>query len=190
MSVLSAAACKRAYPHAVIPSEICGQDVKDRKAPFVNACPGDSGGPFIRQTASGPVQIGITSWGPEVRDAPCGSTHLPGVYMRTSSFASFITDPNPVIQPYAQPGFEDYPKVTGIPKVGETLTCNPPVFGGSPATVSYKWIFRNKTVSTKQTVTALPEMAGHSVGCNVVARNASGHFDTSAPAISRLMVAK
>jgi len=144
MTVISSAACKRAYPHAIIPSEICAQDLKTRRGPLVQACPGDSGGPFIRQTATGPVQIGITSWGPEVKDAKCGRRHLPGVYMRTSSFAAFINDPNPVIQPFPTDPEHDFTRVTGVPKVGQTLTCNPPQFGGSPATLSYRWIFNFK----------------------------------------------
>jgi Trypsin len=190
MSVLSTAACKRAYPHAIIPSEICGQDLKTKKPPLVQACAGDSGGPFIRQTAQGPVQIGVTSWGPEVKDARCGTKHLPGVYMRVSSFASFINDPNPVIQPYQLPGFDAFPTVTGDARVGGAITCNPPGFGGSPAKLSFKWVFNNKTISRKQTITAIPAMGGHSVACSVVARNASGHFDTFTPHIGRLTIAK
>jgi Trypsin len=187
--VISASACKKAYPHAILPSEICGEDPYNHRAPFVEACDGDSGGPLIRQTAQGPVQIGVTSWGPEVKDAKCGAKHLPGVYMRVSSFASFVTDPNPVIEPF-QLGDEGFPKVTGVPKVGETLTCNPPHLGGSPATLHYKWVFHNKVVSTKQTVQALRVMAGHSVGCSVVARNAGGHFDVFSPRVGRLTVQK
>jgi secreted trypsin-like serine protease len=188
MSVISAAACKRAYPHAIIPSEICGQDLKSKRAPLIQACAGDSGGPFIRQTPQGPVQIGITSWGPEVKDAKCGTQHLPGVYMRISSFTSFINEANPVIEPYPLDPDGALPNVTGVPKVGQTLTCNPPAFGGSPSKLSFKWIFNNKTVSTKQTATATSAMVGHSVGCNVTARNASGHFDTFSPAIGRLVI--
>jgi hypothetical protein len=174
--VISASACKKAYPHAILPSEICGEDPYNHRAPFVEACDGDSGGPLIRQTA-------------QVKDAKCGAKHLPGVYMRVSSFASFVTDPNPVIEPF-QLGDEGFPKVTGVPKVGETLTCNPPHLGGSPATLHYKWVFHNKVVSTKQTVKALRVMAGHSVGCSVVARNAGGHFDVFSPRVGRLTVQK
>jgi Trypsin len=189
MTVISPAACKKAYPRAIIGSELCAQDSKTKKPPLVEACAGDSGGPLIRRTPQGPVQIGVTSWGPEVKDAKCGVKHLPGVYMRVSSFASFLTDPNPVIEPY-QLGDEGFPKVTGVPRVGETLTCNPPHLGGSPATLRYKWVFHSETVSRKQTVTALPEMAGHSVGCSVTARNAGGHFDMFSPRVGRLTVQK
>ncbi len=94
MTVISASKCAKAYPRTIIASELCGQDLKSKHAPLIQACGGDSGGPFIHQTAQGPVQIGITSWGPEAKDAKCGTRPLPGVYMRVSSFASFINDPN------------------------------------------------------------------------------------------------
>jgi secreted trypsin-like serine protease len=188
MKVISATACKRAYPHAIIASEICGQDLKTRQAPLVQACPGDSGGPFIRQTASGPVQIGITSWGPEVKDAKCGRRHLPGVYMRTSSFASFINDPNPVIQPFPTDPEHDFTRVTGVPKVGQALTCTPAQFSGSPATLSYRWIFNFKTISRKQTIVATHAMAGHRVGCHVTARNAGGRYTDFSPRVGDLLI--
>jgi secreted trypsin-like serine protease len=188
MSVISPNACKRAYPHAIIPSEICGQDLSATKPPLVQACPGDSGGPFIRPTANGPVQIGVTSWGPEVKDAKCGRKHLPGVYMRVSSFRSFIDDPNPVIQPFPVDPEHDFTHVTGVPAVGRTLTCNPPQFGGSAAALSYRWVFNFKTISRRQTATATKAMVGHSVGCEVIARNAGGVFKDFSPKVGRLVV--
>lgn len=188
MTVISPAACKRAYPHAIIPSEICGQDLSARRPPLVQACPGDSGGPFIRQTPAGPLQIGVTSWGPEVKDAKCGRKHLPGVYMRTSAFASFINDPNPVIEPFPTDPEHDFTHVTGVPKVGQTLTCTPAHFGGSPATLSYRWIFNFKTISKKQTVVATKAMAGHHVGCHVTARNAGGSFTDFSPRVGDLTI--
>jgi hypothetical protein len=191
MSVISSAACRRAYPKAIISSEICGQDLSHRSPPLVQACPGDSGGPFIHQTPLGPVQIGITSWGPEVKNAPCGRRHLPGVYMRVSSFASFINEPDPVIQPYPAAPLTDLasaPKVTGVGKVGRTLTCNPPQFAGSPSTLSYKWILNLRVVSRTATLKVPRDAVGHFLGCNVTARNASGRFDVVTPHVNRVHV--
>ena len=133
------------------------------------------------------MQIGITSWGPEVKAAKCGTRHLPGVYMRVSSFASFINDPNPVIEPFPT-GDAPYPTVTGVAKVGETLTCNAPPLGGSPATLSYKWIFNSKLISRKPTTTATRDMVGHSVGCTITAHNAGGHFEMFTPRVGRLVI--
>jgi secreted trypsin-like serine protease len=184
MTVISASKCAKAYPKAIIASELCAQDLKSKRAPLVQACPGDSGGPFLTQ---GSVQIGITSWGPEVKDAKCGAKPLPGVYMRVSSFASFITDPNPVIEPFPT-GDAPYPTVTGVAKVGETLACNAPPLGGNPATLSYAWIFNNKVISRKATATATRDMVGHSVGCTLAARNAGGHIEMFTPRIGRLVI--
>jgi secreted trypsin-like serine protease len=183
MTIIAASKCAKAYPKAIIASEICAQDLKSKHAPLVQACPGDSGGPFLVHG----VQIGITSWGPEVKDAKCGVKPLPGVYMRVSSFASFINDPNPVIEPFPT-GDAPYLTVSGVAKVGQTLTCNLPPLGGSPATVSYAWLRHNKVISRKKTATATREMVGHSVGCTATARNAGGHIEMFTPRIGRLVV--
>jgi hypothetical protein len=191
MTVISKAKCAKAYPHAILASEICGEDLHSKHAPFMQACAGDSGGPFIRQTARGPVQVGVTSWGPEVKDAKCGRRHLPGVYMRVASFRSFLAEQNPVIQPFPAAAPLDpasTPKTTGIGKVGEILTCHPPVFGGSPAKLSYRWVLNFKTVSRTPTLKVTRAMIGHRMGCNVTARNASGRFQAFAGKVDRVRV--
>lgn len=43
-----------------------------------DTCPGDSGGPLFVQSATGPRQVGITSWG------SCGFPDQPGVYSRVA----------------------------------------------------------------------------------------------------------
>jgi hypothetical protein len=191
MTVISPAKCRRAYPHAIIASELCARDLKVHR-PLIQACAGDSGGPLIRQTAQGPVQIGITSWGPEVKDAKCGRRPLPGVTMRTASFAPFIAEANPVIEPYPAAPLLDLasePKVTGVGRVGETLTCNPPQFAGSRSKLSYRWVLNLRTVSRTPTLKVTREMIGHNMGCSVTARNASGHFETIAGLVNRVRVA-
>jgi secreted trypsin-like serine protease len=54
-----------------------------------DTCQGDSGGPMFAKTASGPRQIGITSFG-----AGCATKRYPGVYTEVNavSIRSFITD--------------------------------------------------------------------------------------------------
>jgi secreted trypsin-like serine protease len=54
-----------------------------------DTCQGDSGGPMFAKTASGPRQIGITSFG-----AGCATKRYPGVYteVNAASIRSFITD--------------------------------------------------------------------------------------------------
>src|SRR4051794_8586875 len=68
LNVLAANACQQAYPHAIQPTMICTSDRAHQAPPFVMACPGDSGGPVIAQTPTGPVQLGVTSWGAEVME--------------------------------------------------------------------------------------------------------------------------
>jgi secreted trypsin-like serine protease len=183
VKLISQASCAKTYPKAIIPSELCTQDPTPAKTPFTVACAGDSGGPTIVKTPSGPVQIGVTSWGAEVKDAQCGTEGLPNVTMRVSSFAAFITNPNPVIQPYQADADGLGPKVTGSGKVGQPITCEPPQFAGSPAKLSYKWYVKNKVISRAQTIAAPAANAGHRTPCTVTARNAGGSFTiTSAPA--------
>lgn len=50
-----------------------------------SACQGDSGGPLFVETNSGPVQVGITSWG-----IGCAAEGYPGVYARVGELLDFI----------------------------------------------------------------------------------------------------
>ena len=70
LKLIDTPSCLKAYPHAVTANEICG---RDDDAPLTQPCPGDSGGPLLAQTVDGPVQIGVTSWGAEVKEKACGA---------------------------------------------------------------------------------------------------------------------
>jgi Trypsin len=60
LSVIGQGDCSKLYAHALRPSMLCTQDLVAH-TPLVQACAGDSGGPVPAQSASGPVQIGVTS---------------------------------------------------------------------------------------------------------------------------------
>jgi len=57
-----------------------------------DSCNGDSGGPLVVESAEGPLQVGIVSWGevPLEADTGCGHEQLFGYYTRVSSFRDWI----------------------------------------------------------------------------------------------------
>jgi trypsin len=54
------------------------------------ACPGDSGGPLIANTPSGPRQVGVVSFGVSTPFILCGEKGFPGVFSRVSFFQPFL----------------------------------------------------------------------------------------------------
>jgi hypothetical protein len=191
MPVIGASDCARAFPRAIQPSMGCSEDLAHH-APLIQACAGDSGGPVVVPTAAGPVQIGVTSWGPETMNGACGEKFLPDVYMRTAAFTAFITQKNPVLEPFLKPrrgtSGEFGPsavKIVGSPRAGHQLTCKAPKLGGDPYKLSYSWsVTRGVRVvelprATKQTLEitrSLYRAPKHdwNVSCRATARNAGG----------------
>jgi secreted trypsin-like serine protease len=52
----------------------------------VDTCQGDSGGPMIASAPTGPVQVGIVSWG-----HGCAQPAYPGIYTQLSTYSAPIT---------------------------------------------------------------------------------------------------
>jgi len=84
--------CLKAYTRDLFAPEsmICALGAK-RKKPgkfkiHTSACSGDSGGPLIASTSSGPVEVGTVSYG----GALCGLPSAPTVYSRVSASLDFI----------------------------------------------------------------------------------------------------
>ena len=192
LTVLGAGDCATAYPRAIEASMICTADPAHQAPPFVMACAGDSGGPVITQTTSGPVQIGVTSWGAEVMDVDCGQRSLPNVAMRVSSFAAFINRAKPIIEPYSTGHGSRGPRIVGVARVGKTVTCKPPRFAGAPFKLFFDWkVGRNVKVvpirshhgprlKITKAIFESSRPAGHrSLFCTVTARNAGGSVGTS-----------
>jgi len=189
LQMISTASCLKAYPHAVGDKEICGQD---DSAPLTQPCPGDSGGPLLAQGPDGPVQIGVTSWGSEVKEKGCGQAHLPAVWMRVSKFHDFLTAANPVLLPFTQA------KVTLSGKA--TLTCHAPAFTGSPAKITYQWgiprfkghlipqqphpLAAIKGATKTRFETGTKRSRGKKLACAVTATNASGHWTVYSPTVA------
>ncbi len=76
--------CSRSGPdyRTVDQRQICAGNKNQGKK---DTCYGDSGGPLIVETATGPEQIGIVSWGMD-----CAQSGAPGVYTRPSAFSDWI----------------------------------------------------------------------------------------------------
>jgi secreted trypsin-like serine protease len=191
LSVISQADCSKLYPRALQPSMLCTQDLVQH-TPLVQACPGDSGGPVIVQSPAGPVQIGVTSWGPEVKDGRCGVLPLPDVAMRVSSFASFIGKSKLPIQPYTlRRGAISH--VVGKGRVGRSVACQGPKLGGDPAKISYSWQvttneFKDLKGARGRTLKVTPAIfrkAGiaRRLLCTVTATNAGGSLDMQSGSI-------
>ena len=185
VSLISQADCARLYPGALQPSMLCSQDLVQH-APLVQACPGDSGGPVMVQSPAGPVQIGVTSWGPEVMDGQCGVTPLPQVAMRLSAFASFLSRSKLPIQPYTLRR-NALSHVAGKGRVGRTVACQGPKLGGDPAKITYSWQvaqagfvdIKGAHGRTFKITPATFRKAGvaRRLACTVTATNAGGSLD-------------
>jgi secreted trypsin-like serine protease len=182
LSLISTPTCLKSYPKAVVATEICGQDISGDAA-LTQPCAGDSGGPLIAAGPDGPVQIGVTSWGAEVKDKNCGVAHLPAVWMRVSSFHDFLADPHPTLAPNTRGKV----KLRGTRR----LTCVAPSFAGSPAKLSYQWgvpRFRGQLIqaiphpmsaikgATLRHFTRGARTRGKKIACAVTAKNAGGDW--------------
>jgi hypothetical protein len=192
LNVLAANDCQQAYPHAIQPTMICTSDRAHQAPPFVMACPGDSGGPVIAQTPTGPVQLGVTSWGAEVMEIRCGERAVPSVAMRVSSYASFINEAKPVIEPYTTGSGFRHTRIVGQARIGNTVTCKAPKLGGGSPKLSYEWSVSSSTGgfaalrhahgSTLKITSAIYNRARPAVSrrlyCIATARNAGGSLDT------------
>ena len=182
LSVIGQGDCAKLYPHAVRPSMLCTQDLVAH-TPLVQACAGDSGGPVLAQSPSGPVQIGVTSWGPEVMDGPCGVKPLPDVAMRLSSFASFLGAKTPAIEPYTVRRHANS-QIVGNPRIGHTVSCRAPKLRGDRVKVSYQWQadstdnadLKGGRRRTLKVTNSIYRQSGvvHQIDCLVTARNAGG----------------
>jgi hypothetical protein len=190
LTIIPKSQCAKSYPGVINSTELCTQDLVAH-TPLVQACAGDSGGPTIVNTPTGPVQIAVTSWGPEVKDGACGEKALPNVPMRTAAFYKFITEPHPVIEPYTVAGNHGggldrtASKITGDPHVGGTVKCIAPKLGGDKFKLSYGWSqpigINIKPVpgaheQTLKITTALysREKGSHQLFCTATATNAGG----------------
>jgi Trypsin len=143
-----------------------------------DACFGDSGGPLVIPHDALPADdrlVGIVSAG---GPGGCADAAFPGIYTEVSwpSTRSFLT----LVDPPAAPVTQSPPTITGNAVIGQTLTCSPGVWTGSPS-FSYQFVRSNPSLvdvgvasngSATYTVTAAD--AGTALRCVVTATNAGG----------------
>src|SRR3954453_12961898 len=205
LTLISSGDCGTSYPNSISATMLCTADHVHQAAPFTMRCPGDSGAPVIAPTPGGPgpsarpviaqppgrpVQLGVTSWGAEVKDVRCGQAPLPDVAMRVSSFAAFINQPKPVIAPHA--AGHGHIRIVGLGRVGHTVTCKAPKFTGAPLKLSYEWSVGTssggsrvipgahgaKLKITDKIYKSAGPPAGRYAFCSASARNAGGSVGT------------
>jgi secreted trypsin-like serine protease len=88
LRLLSRRACARSYPRALDATMLCSIDrTGPRRA---HACPGDSGSPLAVRDGRSWVQVGVVSWGAEVKRRRCDDTDLPMVMADVAALRAWI----------------------------------------------------------------------------------------------------
>lgn len=175
LHILSPEACESAFStpdlsSALDPiSMICAQDTEPPIETSI--CYGDSGGPLVLGNGPNPedyVQVGVASW-----THGCDSGY-PSGFARITAAHSFLTTPDQdlVFKPFNTVK----PRLRGDPTtVGQTLTCCPGTWGGSPANFEYQWIVPGEGVRGRsKTYTVTPADIDKELVCTVTARNQGG----------------
>lgn len=193
LELISRQQCLKSYPRAVEPTDLCAQDLGS--GPRTQPCPGDSGGPLLADTPNGPVQIGVTSWGAEVKDKACGAARLPAVWMRVSAYHAFLTAPDPVLAPHTSA------RKASLRRSGKhRLTCVTPAMGGSPSRLRVRWGVARfpgqliqemphplkliKGATSPSFTTGRAATRGKKIACEVRAANAGGHWTVYSPSVN------
>lgn len=153
-------------------TDVCATDPAG--PPFSSVCAGDPGGPMITGRLARPVLLGVISWtGPR-----CGADRLPSVSVDARAFRDFLLDPSPRWAPVPSGPV----RVTGEPRVGATLTCEPPAWELAPDRVAFRCYrrvrrgdrFVLRRVGGGATYTARVADRGRLIDCRALGVNAGG----------------
>lgn len=165
--VLSDQTCRVAYPNEFESAlMVCaGGFATSPSPPTQDTCQGDSGGPLV----VGGKLAGLTSFGD-------GCGRLPGVYTEVTETQTraFVGDTTQTAPPSTTSG----PTVSGTPRVGAQVTCNPPT--GGEAT-QYFWFSItgndvNEVGPNTRTITLPASTQGTTIICDARLENAGGFF--------------
>jgi hypothetical protein len=93
-----------------------------------------------------------------------------------SGFASFSVPPSD----------RTAPALAGIPLPGQTLTCTPATWSGSPAVFSYQWLRDGATVAgaTAPDYLVTAGDTGHALSCQEIANNFAGGASATSPSVT------
>lgn len=150
-------------------SMICAGDPRHRAERSRDTCNGDSGGPLLVHTKRGWRVGGITSWG----GARCGHG-TPTVFADVTAVSEWLLDDARRWAPESVPGPT---QISGIPAVGQTLSCNPPAWSSTPSRLQYEWSVNRRD---GRVITDVPLYVvasadrGRVVACRALAFNEGG----------------
>jgi hypothetical protein len=150
---------------------------------YAGACFGDSGGPLFASLGSKKYLVGVTSFGAE--DCEYG---LPSIYAKLSYYADKITKEgfntlrvNEVKQNRALPSFLTEPSISGEPRVGSSITCDPGELSENTLGTEVTWISPYRVSGEKSaSISIKDEDAGQTFTCNVVATSLAGNIEKAA----------
>ena len=150
---------------------------------YAGACFGDSGGPLFASVGSTRYLVGVTSFGAE--DCEYG---LPSIYAKLSYYADKIKSEgfktlriNEVKQNRALPSFITQPCITGEPKVGSAITCDPGELSENTLGTEVTWTSPYRVDGdSSASVFVKDEDAGQTFTCSVVATSLAGSIEQTA----------
>jgi len=169
--------CGETYPNDFTePLMVCaGGFAPEPNPPTQDTCQGDSGGPLSVRVGAELKLAGLTSFG-----KGCG--RFPGVYTEVTEAGTraFLDDDSQVAPPSTSAG----PTISGTPRVGAQVTCNPPAVTGATATQFFWFVLTgtqaNQLETNSQTITVPASAQGGRLICDARLENDGGFFYSEA----------
>jgi hypothetical protein len=177
--------------------EVPGRAPENTEAPQVSGVPavGEALTCLRGAWTGAPPPVFSYQWlrdGTEIASATAGTYAIAGedrghsiscrVTARNSAGAFEATSGNSLEIPGATPRSVSPPEISGVPAAGETLTCSPGEWSGSPApTFEFQWLLNGVEIpsATGSAYTVTPADRGLNLACRVSASNREGGGDAA-----------